>query len=94
MAAYRACPPHVCFKLLKYSNSTRADAQTAPEAKEVRVPVHVDVPEVLYDGGEVDPEHPVVRQLGGLKVVLDGPAAAAGAPWRDIPPHARKGEGA
>lgn len=44
-----------------------------PEAEEPGVPVHEDVPEVLKDGGKVDPEHAIVLQLSGLHVVLDGP---------------------
>lgn len=47
-----------------------------PVAEQRRVPIHEDVPEVLDDGGEVDPEHTVILQLRGGQVVLDGPAPA------------------
>lgn len=60
----------------EYANTPcRCRHAYVPEAEQAGVPVHEDVPEVLEDGGEVYPEDAVVLELGGLDVVLDGPAA-------------------
>ena len=55
-----------------------------PVAEQRRVPIHKDVPEVLDDGREIDPEHAVILELRGLQVVLDGPAAAQESNTRHI----------